>query len=379
MNVRRLIAGFVLAVPFAGCGGGGNAGSPAAPGGPASGQTVTPTFRIVVPAKTAAANRKPQYVGAGTQSVTVTLDTVNAGPPPAGLVTTATTNIAAGSCSAGCTVNGPSVPPGTDAFSVTTFDGTNATGNQIATTPTPQSFTIVAGAANGPFTITLDGIPKTFTFGAVTGGAAGTTSTQTLSIAVLDADGNTITGTYANPVTLSDSDSSGDLVNGSAVKVGAGAAATSVTLNSDTDAAAATLTYGGLAIVSPTLSLSAMGATTGTQPFSVTLNPITVAPATEIDLYAATGTGSTGSFTAGEVGWSNAPYNKTFTLGTATCSTGTAAATYSLSTVNNLTWTDTTPASPAAGNCTVPINDFAGSLHSGSVTLTFTTGAFRVN
>jgi hypothetical protein len=340
---------------------------------------VTPTFRITVPAaKSTAARRSPQYVGAGTLSVRITLDTVNSGAPPNGLVTTATTNVSAGSCSAGCTVNGPAVPPGTDAFSVTTFDATDATGNQIAKTPAPQTFTIAAGTANGPFTITLDGIPASFTFAAITGGTAGTTSSQTLSIAVLDADGNTIAGTYANPVTLSDNDASGDLVNGTSLKVGAGAAAAAVTLTSSTDAAAVTLAYGGLALASPSLALSATAATASSQTFTVALQPIVVTPASE-NLYATSGTGSTGSFAVSEVGWSNAPYSKTFTLGTPTCSTGTAAATFTLATADHLTWTDTAPASPAAGTCTLPVTDFAGSGHGGSVTLTFTTGSFTVN
>jgi hypothetical protein len=340
---------------------------------------VTPTFQITVPAaKSAAAKRNPKYVGAGALSVTITLDTVNSGAPPNGLVTTATTNVTAGSCSAGCTVSGPAVPPGTDAFSVTTFDGTNATGNQIAKTPAPQTFTVTAGAANGPFIITLDGIPASFTFGAIAGGTAGTASAPALSIAVLDADGNTIAGAYANPVTLSDNDASGDLVNGTSLKVGAGAAATSVTLLSSTDAAAATFAYGGLALASPSLTLSATGATASARTFTVALQPIVVTP-TSTNLYAPSGTGSSGSFAVSEVGWSNAPYSKTFTLGTATCSTGTAATTFALGTSDHVTWTDSAPASPVAGNCTVPIADFTGSGHSGSVTLTFTTGSFTVN
>jgi hypothetical protein len=340
---------------------------------------VTPTFRITVPAvKNAATKRSPKYVGAGTLSVTIVLDTVNGGAPPNGLLTTATTNISAGSCSAGCTVNGPAVPPGTDQFSVTTFDAAGATGNQIAKTPAPQTFTVTAGAANGPFSITLDGIPASFTFAAITAGTAGTTSSQTLSIAVLDADGNTIAGTYANPVTLNDNDASGDLVNGTSLKVGAGAAATAVTLLGSTDAAAVTLAYGGLALASPSLALSAAGATASSQTFTVALQPIVVTPASE-NLYALSGTGSSGSFAVSEIGWSNAPYNKTFTLGTPTCSTGTAAATFALATTDHLTWTDTAPASPAAGDCTVPIADFTGSGHSASVTLTFTMGSFTVN
>ncbi len=375
----RYAVSLLLALTFAGCGGGGGGTSSTAPTAPGQGQLFTPTFRITVPAaQSAAGKRAPNYVGAGALSVTITLDTVNGGAPPGGLVTTATTNISAGSCSAGCTVNGPAVPPGSDAFSVTTFDGANATGNHIATTPLPQTFTVTAGAANGPFAITLDGIPASFTFGALTGGAAGTASSQTPSIAVLDADGNTITGTYANPVTLSDNDASGDLVNGTSLKVGAGAAATSVTLTSSADAAAVTFAYGGLALASPSLALNATGATTSTRAFTIALQPIVVTP-TSTNLYALTGTGATGSFAVSEVGWSNAPYNKWFTLGTPTCSTGTAATTFTLATADHLTWTDTAPASPVAGNCTVPINDFSGSGHAGSVTLTFTTGSFTVN
>jgi hypothetical protein len=70
-----------------------------------SGHLAIPAFRIVVRvAKTPAATLRPKYLGAGELSVTITLNTVDGNAPPAGLVTSVTTNIASGSCTTGCTI-----------------------------------------------------------------------------------------------------------------------------------------------------------------------------------------------------------------------------------------------------------------------------------
>jgi hypothetical protein len=51
-----------------------------------------------------------------------------------------------------------------------TFGANNTGGSAIAETAAAQIFTVTAGVDNGPFAITLSGIPKSFVCGALTGG-----------------------------------------------------------------------------------------------------------------------------------------------------------------------------------------------------------------
>ncbi len=362
----------VLIVGLAACGGGGAQApnqsipvtgpsiqpqpSPTSSSGPTQGLVHT-SFSIVVPRKGTSSVR-PSYVSASTASVQITLNTVNGSAPPAGLTLSATTNISAGSCASGCTINGPDVPPGSDNFSVVTFDGSNAAGNVLSTST--QTFTVTQGIANA-LTTTLLGVPKTLVISGLPVATANTAfvSAQSFSVAAKDAGGNTITGTYANPITVSDSDASG--AQGSSLSV--------TTLNAATDAIK--INYGGLAIVPATITASATGATNGTATFTPALNPIT-SSSTEIDLYAPTGTGSTGAFTASESGWTNAPYNKTLTAAT-------AAGCSSIATVAGASnsFTATAVGSPSAGSCIATISDGVGQTK--SVTLTYTTYSFTVN
>jgi hypothetical protein len=223
--------------------------------------------------------------------------------------------------------------------------------------------------------VTLQGVPKTFTITGTPSGTAGTAfgSPSTLTLAVKDADGNTITGTYANTVTLADSDVSG--VQGSQLTVNSGTAATSVTTTQSSDVLK--INYGGLAIAAATLTASATGATSGTATFTPVLSAIAYTgplngSTPELDLYMPSGTGSTGSFTASEVGLTNSPYNKSLNAGTSGCgSIGT------ISPASGTSFTFTVVASPSAGTCTITVTDGLG--QSKGVTGTYTTSGFGVN
>ena len=374
MYLRGLALVSILAL--AACGGGsattpGTATSNTTPTS-GTGQLVPTSFAVGLPATTnpASANRRsPKYLGAGSASVAITLNTVNSAVPPNGLTTTVTSSILPGSCP--CSVSGPLVPPGSDNFTFTTYDGANATGNVIATFS--NTYTIVAGSANSGNSVTLQGVPKTFSITGIPAGTAGTAfgSPVTLTVNVKDADGNTIaSGSYADPVTLTDSDSTG--VQGSQINVNGGSFGTSVSLTASTSVVK--LNYGGLAIASATLTASATGATNGTAAFTPTLSsivysgPVNGSSLPELDLYAPSGTGSTATFTASEVGWTNSPYSKSLTATTSGC-TSIGAITGS--------FTFTAVASPVAGSCTITIHDGAG--QSEPVTGTYTSSGFGVN
>ncbi len=232
-------------------------------------------------------------------------------------------------------------------------------------------YSIAAGQANTN-TITLDGVPASFSITGVPSGAAGTAfPPQSVAVSVKDADGNTIMGTYENAVNLSDSDASGATTLATS---GSDSPPTGTLLSSNDSV---TLSYTGLAIVPATITASASGATSGNATFTPTLQPISysgplVLGSPEIDLYAASGTGSTGSFSVSETGWTNAPYNRgvTATMG-ASCSS-----IASVSPSSGTSFTVSVVGSPTAGVCTLTLSDGAGQAK--SVTVTYTTSSFGV-
>lgn len=364
----------------AGCGGGSNVPALNAPNPTPAATSSAPTpttqvatqFTIAAPSSTTAARLRPQYVTASVKSVVITLDTVNGSAPPAGRPASVTDNVTITSCP--CVVAGPSVPPGTDTFTLTTYDNTNATGNAISTAS--PTLSITQGAANDNV-ITLEGIPHSFSVAAVPSVYAGTpfTSPQAFTVAVKDADGDTIAGSYANPVTITDSDTS-SLTLGTALAVNGGTGSTTVKSTASTDVI--TLNYGGLAIPPATITASASGATNGSATFAPYLGPIAYSgplsgSSPEIDLYATSGTGSSATFTATEIGWTNPPYNRAITATEAAgCS---SIATTSPS--SGTSFVTTVAASPAVGTCTMTLSDFSGGSTK-NVTLTYTTSGLGV-
>jgi hypothetical protein len=373
MNLRLIsLAGVLALSACAGGGGGPLAQTPPQPAG-YSGPLYPPQFTLRIPAPSSL-GRRPQYVTANILSIQIVLNTVNGGAPPSGLVLSVTTNIAPGSCASGCTVSGPSSPPGSDNFTLTAFDATNGGGGAISTATT--TLTIASGTANSN-TITLLGIPHSFTLSGIPAGTAGTAfgSPATITLTVKDVDGNTITGTYASSVTIADSDVS-SLTQGSALSIGAGAGASSVISTASTDVIH--LNYGGLAILPATLTASATGATSATATFAPALQPIVYTgpingSTPEIDLFATSGTGSTGTFTASETGWTNSPYSMNLSLTVpAGCSTIATA-----SPGSGTSFTITAAASPVAGTCTMTLGDGAGQMK--ALTVTYTTSSFPVN
>lgn len=377
MRLQYLILTSALALSA--CSGGGGA-TPAFPTTPApitpQAKLVATTFLFGAPPASSSTLRRPQYVPLTVKSVTIALNTVNGGAPPSGLTTSVTSSLNLPSCP--CTVAGPAVPPGSDAFTVTTYDAAGGAGNAISiASPT---LAITAGTANSAV-ITLLGLPASFSITGLPSATAGTAfgTPQAFTVAVKDADGNTITGTYAHPVTIADSDTS-SLTQGSALAVNGGTAASSISSTANTDTF--TLNYGGLAIVPATITASATGATNGTATFAPTLAPIAYSGATngngypELDFYATSGTGSTLSFTASEVGWTNAPYSKALTLTPAAgCS---SILNSSTSTLSGTSFTENVASLPTVGTCTATLTDGAGQSLTHGITLTYTTTGIGV-
>jgi hypothetical protein len=353
--MRRFLA-LATALMLSACSGGGS--SPSASPLGALQPTVAPSTAPSSPANlvatsfvfgrlpaTSSTTRRPNYVTANVASVTIALDLVNGSAPPAGPATSVTTNLLLAACP--CTVAGPAVPAGTDEFTLTAYDAQNGGGHVISTAS--PTLTIVSTHANSN-TITLNGVPASISITTPSGTAGTAFAATAFSVTVKDADGNTIMGGYAQPVTLSDSDTSG--------------ATTLATSGSDSPPAgellsssdAATLAYTGLAITSATITASAPGGTPNNIPFIPTRQPI---------FYSGPLNGSnpniqfgitSGSFSASEVGWTNAPYNKNLTATAA----GNCSTIGSVSPGSGTSFTATVAGSPTFGNCTVTLADGVG-------------------
>jgi hypothetical protein len=386
-HIQRTLLGLGIAVALAGCSGGGGAPQAAATQSPVTQQSnlVTPTFTLVFPPGSSSTVRTPERVSPATLSVTIVFTNAPGGLSP----TTVTTAINPASCP--CTVNGPPSPPGqSDTYTINTFDTSNGTGNNLDTGGV--TFTPTAGQNNAQ-TITLKGIPKTVVIGSVPAGFnAGTGSqTQALTITVKDAASQTIaSGTYANPITLSDPDTSG--TQGSQLtgtNVGS-CSGTCVTLNGPSDTA--TLNYGGLAENPVSLSATGTGVTTANATFTPVLAAISLvagAPTSAlggpgIDLYTTNNTstvGYSGKISYTEAGFTTTPYNQTLTTinGSSCAAFATVGAADNTGTGN----TDFTATATAnvAGQCTRVVSDgLAASGHGSggpSFLVTYTTSSLN--
>jgi sugar lactone lactonase YvrE len=263
-----------LAIVLASCSGGGNA--PLAPGP----TQVDGTLRLTIPTATAATSasdrRRPQYLSPSAESVSIAVT---------GVAAPVVANVAANSpaCAAvpggrSCNVN-VEAPTGSVTFTVTLYDGANATGNVLGRGTATE--TIAAGT---PFAVAL-GVEGVAGALAVTAGqatfTAGTAATTPVTVALKDADGNTITGTYASPVTLTNSDTTGAFT----------LSATSVTASTQ----AVTLRYNGsAAVTTATISASASGVPAS----GITPQTVSVTTTTGLHLYVANIGNSTATVTA---------------------------------------------------------------------------------
>ncbi|HEY0615254.1 MAG TPA: hypothetical protein VGC96_11455 [Candidatus Elarobacter sp.] len=380
---------------------------------------VTPQFTIRIPARTSSKSRSPQFVSNATASVKITLTANSAGATGINPVTTdISPTCGAGGCTA--TVNGPPSPPGTDSFTVQTFDATGAGGHTLNAGQL-NNVTITAGQ-NNPESIVLGAVPATLTISNVPSGAgslpAGTTGqTTAISVIAKDGHGDTIPTSqspavvYVNAsgaalnVTVTDPDTKlhASCVIDTGTSTCTSAAATSVTFPGPDQTRL--LAYDGLAENPVTLTATASGATDGTATFEPVLQTpvfnsskatptgVALSSSPEIDLFAPSGggTGSTGSESFTESGWTNSTYNNALTVyyagGTCTAGAGLASAITQIadvtagsnSTLNGTPITAAAVASPTVGTCTTAITDGLASNSTEKsilLTVTYTTSSF---
>jgi hypothetical protein len=290
MIVRTRFVAILVAIAVSGCSGGGSAvlpgGSPA--GGSPGGGSISPAsathakFTITVPARaTTSAREHRAYVSPSTQSVVITLMTVDGsaytGTPGdiASNLTTSNPNCTGNPLT--CTVSAPAAA-GTDVFLVATYDQlqtsaspTTPVGNVLS--QATLSVAVVANQANTVSTpLILSGAPASFVISglpaATVGAAFGTP--QAFSVNAKDAGGNTIVGSYLHPVTLADSDTSG----ATTLATSGSDNPSSGTLLSSSDTA--TLNYNGASLSSATITAAATGATPAMAAFSPTVPTVAI-------------------------------------------------------------------------------------------------------
>ena len=221
MNMHR-IASLLFLTSLAACGGGGGGTSslPAPSNGTPGGTSAM--FTITIPQKTA---QTAKYVSASTQSVIITLTTVNGNPytgtgtAPASVASnlnSGSPNCAPSGGNLVCTAAATAVA-GADAYSITMYDATQSStsptspaGNVLSTGTT--TLTITAGQTNtGSLTLnaTVASLAIAFSANAHVSGtqAAGFSivgnQPRAFTVSALDADGNTIVGPGAPTFTVS--------------------------------------------------------------------------------------------------------------------------------------------------------------------------------
>ncbi len=241
------------------CGGGGGSGGSAGSGGgsssgggpPATLPMGTVQFTVTQPISSAppiaSSSRSPQFAVPGsTQSVSIVLTQVNGSPPPSPSVL----NENLGSGSPGCTASSTTLtclfsaqePAGSDGFSVLTYSQQNQAGGTLG--GGSMNVNVTAGqSVQAPATLT--GTVASISVAVVGSVPEGVATSLPLDVVAKDSSGNTIIGTYNNPIALVDSDTSG---------------ATSLSVKSLTTAGAVALAYNGSPMSAPvSISASASG------------------------------------------------------------------------------------------------------------------------
>jgi hypothetical protein len=300
-----------------------------------------------------------------------------------------TSNIPLTSCASGCSV-AVAAPVGNPTFGVVITDA----GAHVLATHAAAASAILVGKAN-VVTITFVKTISSLVWGSIPSANAGTafTPAKSVSLTAIDADGNTIVGTYAAKISVADSDATG----ATSLAINGGSAAGGLLKSTD----ALTLAYSGLAIVPATLTASSTGATTQHATFTPVLANIVYTGAKvsgnpEIDLYsnAPATPGFTATFTATQAGWTASPYSKPFTYtfaaigGQANDCPNASNPAYAITPASGAAGTSfavtasaqiqaAADPTPFAGECLMTIK--GGGLKTQAVILTFTTSSIGVN
>ncbi len=203
-----------------------------------------------------------------------------------------------------------------------------------------------------------------------------------VTITAKGSNGKAITGPYAKPIKLTDSDKTGATV----LQINGKPASGKNTLNSSTDNV--TLKYTGLAIKPAKFKASSKGAKAGKATFSPSLVDIVysgpkVSSAAEIDLTSSTPStaGYSGAFTATQAGWTGS-FKKPFKYATSAVAgfTNNCATAYVITPGSGALGTSYTvkgKSGAAAGECALTLTGGGGKTL--RVLLTFTTTSVGVN
>jgi hypothetical protein len=211
-----------------------------------------------------------QYVSAATKSMTLDFSGPSSFTDTVGLTPSST------GCSGSplqCTI-AVRLRPGKYVVNVRAYDKAPVNGAipvaaKLLSSASNVSATVAAGRVNR-LGLTLDGVPASVTIGTFPFGFAGTGFLSTaFTVGVIDADHDTIVGTYSTPVTLGDSDTSG----ATSVATSGTNDPPAKTLLSSSDTAA--LSYTGAPVGAVTISAAA-GSVKSSRVFAVA-NPIFVA------------------------------------------------------------------------------------------------------
>ena len=330
---------------------------------PAAGTYAPTSFILTAPNATTSTAKRPLYVGAGTQSVSFQLVSVN-GAPTSGTPPVTHANVNVATCP--CVIAGPAAAVGSDVFAISTYDGQYTNGVQngkLISTATSGTINVVPNTTN-TIHLTLNGVIATVNVSLPSATAGSPFATPApLQVVAKDGDGYIIVGAYNSSITLSNNDTSG----ATSITTSGSDNPPAATLVSSSDTA--TISYTGLAIAPINITASAPAISSAIATFSpahtIAYSGTQNGTAPEIALTTTTGTGN---FTASEMGWTNAPYNHVLSANAAGCATIATIA------QSGATFTVNAVASPVPGSCVVQLSDFtSGSTL--SVTIAYVHGS----
>ena len=178
----RFRAGLLcFALAAAGCGGGGTA-AVRPPQSPSGAKTASVTLTIVIPQGTSSKQRRPAFLSPAVKSVSVTIT----GPAPGG----STSGPFVGNCSSGgfCSQT-VDAPIGQDTFSVSLYDGLNATGKLLSS---GSATVTISAAQTNTVTITFNPVVGAATATLASSVLVGTASSIPVALVAADPDGATI-------------------------------------------------------------------------------------------------------------------------------------------------------------------------------------------
>jgi sugar lactone lactonase YvrE len=274
----RLLAGVLLALCCAGCGGGGSHAVPGTqPGGPSSSGVASSTIqaRITIPPSGGSATaRQAQFVGAATNGVLIRSylhsDTAHANPTGGGAYDlSSTSGLCTTSGSRTCTLSSP-VGIGNSDVVFTTYDASPVSGSFVSAHQLGQGTVYGVQIANGTNALavaiggTVASIAVTPSSQSISGTSAGS---YTLGFTAYDAQsemiiagattvsngGNTQIDSFSNPITFTVSESGGS--GHTTLSLNGGAAASLVTAQNSSDTI--TVYYDGAASSGYSASIAA--------------------------------------------------------------------------------------------------------------------------